>query len=266
MSGQVRVEHTPRVAWITIDRPAAKGALTACMITALHDVVKELRTRDDVSIVVLRGEGADFCAGSDMGDIASVLDAPAEERRASFAAGIGGTIQPLLRDLLALDQPLVVSVRGYSIGIGVMFMLAADLLIGSETTRISLPQPRLGHSLDHGESWLLPRRVGPSRAMQICLLGDIVGAADLDRFGMFNWLVADADLESRTQEVVDGLLSVAPASLWRTKALLRPTLDPTFETQLASEREHASAGAATADYVEAINAQVQRRDPVYTNS
>ena len=147
-----------------------------------------------------------------------------------------------------------------------MFMLAADLVIASDTTTISLPQPRLGHSLDHGESWLLPRRIGPSRALQICLLGDVVGAEDLERFGMFNWLTDDADLENRTREVVDGLLSVAPNSLWRTKALLRNSVDASFEEQLLIEREHAAAGAATEDFVEAIKAQVHRRAPVYTNS
>lgn len=266
MSGQIRFEHTGRVAWITISRPEAKGALTFDMVSALHGIVADLRIRAEVEVVVIRGEGTDFCAGSDMGDVASILGATAEERRSAFDASISGTIQPLLRDLLALPQPIVASTRGHAIGIGVMFMLAADLVIASDTTTISLPQPRLGHSLDHGESWLLPRRIGPSRALQICLLGDVVGAEDLERFGMFNWLTDDADLENRTRAVVDGLLSVAPNSLWRTKALLRNSVDASFEEQLLIEREHAAAGAATEDFVEAIKAQVHRRAPVYTNS
>jgi 2-(1,2-epoxy-1,2-dihydrophenyl)acetyl-CoA isomerase len=266
MTGQVRIEHTERVAWITIDRPEAKGALTSDMVTALHDIVRDLRSREDVAVVVMRAEGTDFCAGSDMGDIAGVLGADSEERRAAFDRGISGTVQPLLRDLLSLRQPLVVSTRGYAIGIGVMFMLAADLVVASDTSRISLPQPRLGHSLDHGESWLLPRRIGSSRALQICLFGDVVGAEDLERFGLFNWLTSDTCLEARTREVVDGLLSVAPGSLWRTKALLRSSVDASFEDQLLAEREHASAGAATDDFVEAINAQIERRTPQYSNT
>jgi len=266
MSGTVRIDHTDRVAWITIDRPDSKGAMTSAMVESLHDLVKDLRSRGDVSVVVLRGEGTDFCAGSDMGDIASVLDAGPEERRAAFDAGISGTVHPLLRDLLALPQPLVVSSRGYAIGIGVMFMLTADLVVASDTTRISLPQPHLGHSLDHGESWLLPRRVGLARALQICLLGDVVGAEDLDRFGLLNWLTSDSYLEIRTQEIVDRLLSVAPGPLWRTKALLRSSVDATFEDQLMLEREHASSSAATQDFVEAINAHAERRPPQYTNS
>lgn len=141
MTGQVRIEHTERVAWITIDRPEAKGALTSDMVAALHDTVADLRTRKCVDVVVIRGEGTDFCTGSDMGDIASVLGAPADERREAFDSSISGTIQPLLRDLLALPQPIVASTRGYAIGIGVMFMLAADLVIASDTTKISLPQP-----------------------------------------------------------------------------------------------------------------------------
>lgn len=264
MSDGIRLDHDGRVAWVTIDRPEAKGALTEGMVRALHDIVRDLRSRAGVDVVVLRSEGSDFCAGADLDDLASVLGASADERRAAFDHVIATAIQPLLRDLLALPQPVVVSVRGWSIGIGVMFLLVADLVVASETTRISLPQPRLGHSLDHGESWLLPRWVGPARAMQICLSGSAVGAADLERFGLLNWVTPDADLESRTQGVIGGLLEVAPQSLWRTKSLLRSSLESSLDDQLRAEREHASAGAATDDFVEAITAQLERRRPVYT--
>jgi 2-(1,2-epoxy-1,2-dihydrophenyl)acetyl-CoA isomerase len=263
MSGEVRLHHTHRVAWITIDRPEAKGALTTHMVSALHDIVRELRTHEEAQVIVLRGEGADFCAGSDFGEIASLLTLRAAERRTAFDEGISQTIQPLLRDVLALRQPIVAGVRGYSIGIGVMLLLAADLVIASETARISLPQAHLGHSLDHGESWLLPRRVGQSRALQICLLGDAVGAEDLERFGLANWLTADSDLEARTQHVVDGLLAVAPGSLWRTKALLRGAIDAELEDQLSAERAYASDAAATEDFIEAISARLEHRPPVY---
>lgn len=263
MTGRITVEHGHRVATITIDRPRAKGALTADMVAALHRAVIDLGGRRDVEVVVVRGEGSDFCAGADIDDIAGILEALPEQRRDAFATSISREVHPLLRDLLALPQPLVVSARGHAVGIGVMLLLAADLVVASTTTKVSLPQPLLGHTVDHGESWLLPRRVGISRATQMCLLGSVVGAEDIERFGLANWLADDALLESRTREVVDGLLAVAPASLWRTKALLRSSLDATIEDQLALECSHASAGAATDDFVEAISALVARRPPTF---
>jgi 2-(1,2-epoxy-1,2-dihydrophenyl)acetyl-CoA isomerase len=264
--GQVTVEHADRVAWITLDRPAAKNALTSAMVSTLADAVDELSRDDAVEVVVLRGAGTDFCAGSDMGDIASALRAGPAERGASFERGIKGTIHPLTRALLDLPQPVVASARGHAIGIGVAFLLAADLVVASETARISMPQVRLGHTLDHGESYLLPRRIGPSKAMQLCLLGERMTGHSAERFGLANWLTADADLEARTDAVVADLLAVAPIPLARTKALLRASIDASITEQLQAEVDSARACAATEDFVEAVSAQIERRTPKYVRA
>jgi 2-(1,2-epoxy-1,2-dihydrophenyl)acetyl-CoA isomerase len=266
MDGQVTVQHADRVAWITLDRPRAKNALTASMTATLGKIVTDVSADDTVELVVLRGAGSDFCAGSDMGDIAAVLGAAPQDRKTAFEHGMQDVIHPLTRALLALRQPLVASVRGHAIGIGAMFLLAADLVVVSETGRISMPQTRLGHTVDHGESWLLPRRVGPAKAMQLCLLGERMTGQDAERFGLANWVTDDADLEARTDAVVADLLAVAPIALARTKALLRSSPDASLDEQLWAEVESASSCAATDDFVEAITAQVQRRTPAYVRA
>jgi 2-(1,2-epoxy-1,2-dihydrophenyl)acetyl-CoA isomerase len=266
MSGQVTVNRTDRVAWITLDRPASKNALTRSMLSTLAAAVDQLSGDDTVEVVVLRGTGTDFCAGSDMGDIAAVLGASPAERAASFEQAMQTTIHPLTRALLDLRQPLVASVRGHAIGIGAAFLLAADLVVASETARITVPQVRLGHTVDHGESYLLPRRIGPSKAMQLCLLGERMNGHDAERFGLANWVTDDADLEAKTDAVVGDLLAVAPIPLARTKALLRRSIDATLTEQLQAEVASASACAATDDFIEAISAQVEQRTPNYVRA
>jgi 2-(1,2-epoxy-1,2-dihydrophenyl)acetyl-CoA isomerase len=261
VSGDIGLRREDQVAWITIDRPRAKNALTGAMLSGLTDIVEQLSTDEQVRIVVLRGAGSDFCAGADMGDLASVLASAPHERKTAFEHGMRDGVQPLLRALLALKQPVLASARGHAIGIGVMFLLAADLVIASETTKITVPQVRLGHTIDHGESWLLPRRIGPSKASQLCLLGERMNADDAERFGLANWVTADSELEARTDEVVADLLEVAPIPLARTKALLAASPTASLEVQLQAEVASASACAATADFVEAITAQVERRPP-----
>lgn len=237
------------------------NAMTGSMVEVMTTTVESLATDEAVGVLVIRAAGANFCAGSDMGDLAAVLEASPIERQAAFEHGIKEGIQPLLHALLALRQPVLASARGHVIGIGVMFLLAADLVVLSDTAKIAVPQVRLGHTVDHGESWLLPRRVGLSRAMQISLLGDRLSGVDAERFGLANWLVADDELESRTGDLVAGLLAVAPTPLTRTKALLRASAAATLEEQLAAEVVSASQSAATNDFVEAITAQVERRSP-----
>lgn len=266
MDGRVTVRYEHRVAWITLDRPAAKNALTHTMLATLAGAVDDLSTNDAAEVVVLQGTGTDFCAGSDMGDIASVLGAAPEERRASFEAGVHGTIHPLTLALLRLPQPVVASARGHAIGIGALFLLAADLVVVSGTAKISMPQVKLGHTLDHGESYLLPRKVGPAKAMQLALLGEPLSGRDAERFGLANWLTDDADLESRTEAVVADLLAVAPIPLARTKALLRGSADSTLTEQLRAEVVSASSCAATDDFVEAVSAQVERRTPKFVRA
>jgi 2-(1,2-epoxy-1,2-dihydrophenyl)acetyl-CoA isomerase len=266
LSGDIRLRHADRVAWITIDRPEAKNAITAPMLSKLTVIVEELSSDKSAEVVVICGAGTDFCSGSDMGDLASVLGAPPQARATAFEKGLQENIQPLVRAILALKQPIVASARGHVIGLGVLFLLAADLVVASETTKITAPQVRLGHTLDHGESWMLPRKIGQSKAMQLCLLGERMNAVDAERFGLANWLTADADLEALTNEVVAGLLAAAPIPLVRTKALLTASPDASLEMQLKAEVSSVSACAETADFVEAITAQVERRSPRFVGA
>jgi 2-(1,2-epoxy-1,2-dihydrophenyl)acetyl-CoA isomerase len=266
MDGNITVHVADRTAWITLDRPTSRNAMTASMIEALRSAVEGVSSEAGVDVVVIRGAGTDFCAGSDMGDLASVLTASPGERGAAFKQAMQHSIQPLGRALLNLDKPLVVSARGHAIGLGVLFLLAADLVVLSRTAQITVPQVRLGHTVDHGESWLLPRKVGQAKAMQLCLLGERMSACDAERFGLANWLTDDADLESKTNAVVAGLLSVAPIPLHRTKSLLRSSLDTDLETQFDAERISAAACAETDDFVEAITAHVERRPAAFVGA
>lgn len=266
MSGQVKLQLMERVASITIENPAAKNALTTPMLAAITEIVGSLASDAGVGVVVFRGAGSDFCSGADMGDLAAILSAPAPQRSAAFEEGMQTQIQPLTRALLALPQPVVASIRGHAIGIGALFVLAADLVVASDTAKITVPQVRLGHTMDHGESWLLPRKVGLSKALQLALLGERMTAVDAERFGLVNWVTRDKDLDDRTGQVVQALLTFSPSAVRGAKSLLRRSLDASLDEQLRTEVEYASTCAGTAEFVEAISAQVEKRAPNFAGT
>lgn len=189
MTGSVLLHREAGVARIVIDRPRSRNALTAEMTRRLTEIVASLAGDTTVSAVAITAAGSDFCAGSDMGDIAAALSPDPAERASSFTTGLPDTIHPLMHALLALPQPVVAAVRGHAIGVGVAIALAADLLVVSETARFMVPQVRLGHTVDHGESWLLPRRVGVAQAARMSLLGEPLTGAQAHRHGMAGWLV-----------------------------------------------------------------------------
>ena len=264
MTDSIEFECRDSTAWITFNRPNAKNALTAEMMADLLGMLSGLADDPKVRVVVLRGKGSDFCSGADVGAMATLLTLPPEERASRFHRTIDERIVPLLHAFRRLPQPIVASVRGYVIGIGVQFALLSDLIIASETAQFILPQVKLAHTLDHGESWLLPRRIGLSKAMQLCLLGEAMNAADAERFGLTNWTTSDQALEKETGQLVARLLRGAPDALRRTKALLVASEGNSLERQLEAERMHVGFGAASDNFIEAVRAFNEKRAPKFS--
>ena len=259
MAGRVKVEQHGRKAQLVLDHAAAKNALTEAMLDQLIGVVGDLSTDDTADVVVISGAGTDFCSGSDVGDITAVLAEDAAGRKASFESGLTARIHPLMRTLMDLPQVVVASARGHAVGLGAAIVLAADLTVLSETICLTLPQVALGHTVDHGESYLLPRKVGPARAMQMVLLGSSVTATDAAQFGLANFVSADDRLEERTNEIVEALLAGSPASIRGTKRILSGSLDRDRATQLAVEVEAVAACAYSEDFVSAIRTKLGGR-------
>ena len=259
MSGEVTATYDGRCARVVLDRPATKNALTGAMLVELIGVVADLSADDTTDVVVFSGAGSDFCTGSDVGDIAAVLAEDAAGRRAVFEEGMTRRIHPLMRAIMDLRQVVVASARGHAVGLGAALILAADLTILSETARLSLPQVALGHTVDHGESYLLPRKVGPARAMQMVLLGERVAAADAVRCGIANYVVEDGALERRTAEILSALLAGSSTSLRGSKHILAGSLDRGRDAQLAAEVEAVSACAFSEEFVVAIDTKIGRR-------
>ncbi|MGE3143337.1 MAG: enoyl-CoA hydratase/isomerase family protein [Hyphomonadaceae bacterium] len=265
MSEEVEFTCAEGVARIAFNRPAAKNALTKGMTARLLALLEAIKP-DMARVVVLEGRGGDFCSGADVKAMGSSQALTAQERTAAFHASIDGTIAPIVRAALALRQPIVAAVRGYAIGLGAQLALLADLIVASETARFVFPQVRLAHTLDHGESWFLPRKVGLPKAMELSLLGEPINAEAANRAGLVNWVVKDAELEPFADKIVSKLLSVAPQSLWRTKALLNASGQNSLEAQLAAERMHVGYGAASEDFLEAVRAFAEKRPPRFTGA
>ena len=264
MGALVDLQVDQGLATITINRPDRMNALTDGMIVDLTDIARDLAGDPECRVVAIRHAGKHLCTGSDIGDIADTARQSPAQRERAFYHGLATRIQPLLRAYLALPQPVVIGARGHAIGLGVQFLLTADLVVASETLKISLPQVRLGHVFDHGESYLLPRRIGQRKAMELALLGDHMTAFDAERFGLVNFLVPDADLEARMDEIIARMLGMSPLALLSSKALMRSSETADMETQLSAERMFVSRCAATQDFVEAIAAFGEKRQPLFT--
>src|SRR5699024_9643485 len=153
----------------------------------------------DVRVVVLTGDGSDFCSGADL----------AAGGDAHWLARMRYVNQAALA-LHDIPQPTIARVDGVAVGAGFSLALGCDLLLASERARFSEIFARRGLSLDLGSSWLLPRRIGLQRAKELSLLAPIIDAEEAERIGLVNRVVPVEELDALVAEWAADLASGPP--------------------------------------------------------
>jgi enoyl-CoA hydratase len=187
------------------------------MVRDLLRFVAEAGARDDVKVIVLRGDGSDFCAGFDVADPADFEGGPDEPRRARIAA-IREKSQ-WLRELLLAPKPLVAAVHGTCAGIGLYLVLVADFAVASSEAGFGLPEERFGSA---GATWAYPyliREVGLKRANEIVMTGRRFSAVEFRSFGLINRVVTRADLDSVTMDLTRAICALPREGLAVNRAV-----------------------------------------------
>jgi len=229
----LRLDRNGPVATITLSRPDVLNAQTPHMWAGLREYGRELTA--DVRVVVVRGEGRAFSAGLDLSvareTLPSLTGLPPEEaetRIASFQESFAWLRRP--------DLVSIASVQGHAIGAGFQLALACDLRVLAEDAQLTMAEISLGLVPDLGGTKRLLELVGYSRAMEICLTGRRVSAAEADRIGLANIVVPSAQLESATSDLAGAILAAPRDAVIEIKALLSAAGGRDFPAQEASER------------------------------
>jgi enoyl-CoA hydratase/carnithine racemase len=258
MSDPILLNVDQRTAFVTFNRPERLNAIDMAMARAFREVVEHLESRDDVRAVVLRGAGKAFVAGGDItifgGD------------RNVAAAAIGELIDHFHAATLALQRlpaPVIASVHGAAAGGGFSLALAADLRIAADTATFTPAYLRLGASPDGGSTFFLSRLVGPSKALEMFLLGGTYSAADAFGLGFVNRVVPAADLETEATAYAQSLADNAPLTLAAIKrAFLEYEKDPA-QRDLSNAQSLIDACFRSEDYAEGRAAFAAKRKPQF---
>jgi len=200
---------------MTLNRPAKKNALTRAMYDSMTAALRRAQTDEEVRVVVIAAEGADFCAGNDILDF--VQDLPKMQTEDFTPDDM--PVFRFLKVLTFFSKPLVAAVQGQAVGIGVTMLLHCDLVAVGEDVRLTLPFLKLGLVPEAGSTLLLPERIGHARAFAWMALGEAVGAAQAQALGLANE-VAVAPLAA-AMETAGKLARLSPSSLRHTKAFMR---------------------------------------------
>jgi 2-(1,2-epoxy-1,2-dihydrophenyl)acetyl-CoA isomerase len=252
------------IGFARINRPETRNALAEPVRSALIAFLDEVRDRADVRVVVISAVGKTFVAGGDIKGFGEGLKLPVEERAEDMRRrAMGASL--LIRTIQELPQPVVVSARGFAVGIGASIIFASDLAIVSNTAKVGLTHVTLGISPDGGATYFLPRVAGLKCAMQLALLGDMMPAEDLLAMGLVNYVVPDDELEARTEALAAKLAAGASKAQQEAKRLIIEAERRDLPDQLAAEGDALRRCAATDDWVEGLSAVLERRPAEFGN-
>lgn len=194
------------VARLTIRRTEKQNALTTEMMEQFLDHLDRASADDAVKVVLLAAEGATFCAGFDISD-RDAFDGASDATRRSRVQSVREKAE-WMRRILTTGKPLVVSVQGPCIGIGMYLVLVSDFALAAERATFGLPEERFGSA---GATWAYPYLmldVGLKRATEIVMTGRRYSAAEAHAMGLLTRVVPDDDLPAATEDLAAALASL----------------------------------------------------------
>lgn len=261
MANTVLLEVSNGVATVTLNRPAQLNAFSIEMMEDLLATVRDLREREGVEVVVLAGAGEHFMAGGDLKDFATQFHLTPQARLVTFRALIEERVNASVEILQSLSQPVIAKVRGACAGFGLSLMLGCDLALAADNAKFTTAYSSIGLPADGGMSFFLPRAVGHRKAMELLLLAERFDAAEALRLGLVNRVLPAGELDAETDRLVARLQAGPRHAYGEIKRLLASSFDVRIESQLQSEAEAFARCSATDDFVEGINAFLEKRKP-----
>lgn len=221
----VTYEVVRGVAWLTIDRPDARNALSRGVRDGLWEGVHRFNADSSAKVLVLTGAGdRAFCAGGDLKEMADVgLEVPPPD----FLPQIGRNVE--------VEKPTIAAVNGVAFAGGFLLAQMCDLCVAAETASFGITEVRVGR----GAPWAvpLPLMIGARAAMEILLIGDAVPAARAQAMGLVNAVVPDGELRSYVQALAERIAANAPLSVAAAKRTVRLVADhPLREAFAEAER------------------------------
>ncbi len=252
MAEVVHYEVVRGVAWLTIDRPEARNALSAAVREGLFAGVRRFEADVDAKVLVLTGAGdRAFCAGGDLKEMAdTALTVPPPD----FLPQFGRNVQ--------VTKPTIAAVNGVAFAGGFLLAQNCDLVVAASTARFAITEVKIGRGAPWAAplSWLVPPRV----AMEILLTGDPLTAQRAYEVGLVNRVVEPDELRSTVQDLAERIAANAPLSVAAAKRTAYLSRDSSMAEAWAEAERIWDPVYRSADAQEGPAAFRDKRSPVWT--
>jgi enoyl-CoA hydratase/carnithine racemase len=256
MSEVVQRQVEDGVALLTLNRPDRLNAWTAEMERVYFAMLEECAQAQEIRVIVVTGAGRGFCAGADMQELQALGDGEVD-------VGVEAALERHPQTFpLSIQKPIVAAINGACAGIGLVQALMCDVRFAGEGAKLTTAFARRGLVAEHGISWMLPRLIGPARALDLLLSGRVVLAQEAQALGLVNYVSTPERLLEDTLDYARELASkCSPASMAKMKRQVYADLERGL-TEALTEADRLMFESFTApDFVEGVSSFLERRDP-----
>lgn len=247
---------------VVIDRPDKRNALSDDMVAAFIAAIERAGNDEAVRVILLAGRGDHFCGGFDI--VGRNQRGAPRPRVGAIQRRLPAQAHRLIPLLLTVQTPVVCAVRGWAAGIGLHIVLASDIAVAAADATFWEPFAERGFTPDSGGTWLLPRRIGETRARSMLLLGTAVHGTQAAEWGLVHTAVPLGDLDAEVNAVVGRLANGPTVSLGLTKWLLHASASTPLEDHLRDEAFAMELSSRSEDFREGLTAFTEKRPPRFS--
>jgi len=250
----ILMEAHGRVGVITLNRPQQMNALNDALMDALGAALLACDANADIGAIVITGNDKAFAAGADIAAMAdwSYMDV----YQSDFITRNWETIR-------RVRKPVIAAVAGFAMGGGCELAMACDMIVAAESARFALPEIKLAMLPGAGGTQRLPRAIGKAKAMDMCLSGRMLDAAEADRYGLVSRVVADDRLMADTIDLASRIAAFSLPALMAIKESVNRAWEAPLSEGIGFERRQLHARFASEDAHEGMQAFLSKRQPVF---
>jgi enoyl-CoA hydratase/carnithine racemase len=256
VSEVVLLEVQVGVALLTLNRPDRLNAWTPGLQSQLFDLLDECAEREDVRAIVVTGAGRGFCAGADMQGL--------QQLAGGEGNGDGAAARPDDRPVrypLSIPKPIIGAINGACAGIGLALALMFDLRFAAAEAKFTTAFARRGLVAEHGMAWMLPRVIGPARALDLLLSGRVFLGSEAESIGLVNQAVPEDVVDHSLAYARELARESSPSSMAAMKRQVYADLENALAPSVDEANRLMGESFGAPDFAEGVQSFLERRSP-----
>jgi enoyl-CoA hydratase/carnithine racemase len=258
VTDHILYDVTDGIGQLTINRPEKRNAMTFAILGEFIEALRHAGQDPDTRVVIITGVPGTFCAGTDLADLASI---PGADR------GLRGSAEEVDRwwPIVKCPKPVIGAIDGPAVGMGAEFTSQCDIRLASPNARFAWNFAHRGLVPDTGAgSWLLPRLIGPARALRLLYTGEFLSAEEALEIGYVDQLVASENLLDEARSLAAAIAKGSPFSHTRIKALIYEGLGSEVGPHMQRHTQAMAECFKSSDHQEGVASFLERREARFT--